>query len=58
MVGKQQKLIFLHSAYNAKNNSFEQELSYQIVNLAVTESREVTKYSEIELHCVDCHYFA
>ena len=43
MVGKQQKLIFLHSAYNVKNNSFEQVFSYQIVSLAVTESREVTK---------------
>ncbi len=43
MVGKQQKLIFLHSAYNARNNGFEQELSYQIVSLAVTESRVVTK---------------
>ncbi len=39
MVVKQQKLIFLHSAYNAKNNSFEQELSYQIVSLAVTKNR-------------------
>ena len=43
MVEKQQKLIFLHSAYNARNNGFEQELSYQIVSLAVTESRVVTK---------------
>ena len=43
MVGKQQKLIFLHSAYNARNNGFEQELSYQIVSLAVTEILEVTK---------------
>ena len=43
MVGKQQKLIFLHSAYNARNNGFEQELSYHIVSLAVTENREVTK---------------
>ena len=39
MVGKQQKLILLHSAYNARNNGFEQELSYQIVSLAVTENR-------------------
>ena len=39
MVGKQQKLFFLHSAYNARNNGFEQELSYQIVSLAVNENR-------------------
>jgi len=43
MVEKQQKLYFLHSAYNARNNSYEQEFCYQIVSLAVTESREVTK---------------
>ena len=43
MVDKQQKLIFLHSAYNAINNGYGQEFSYQIVSLAVTESREVTK---------------
>ena len=43
MVEKQQKLIFLHSAYKARNYGFEQVFSYQIVSLAVTESREVTK---------------
>ncbi len=43
MVVKQQKLIFLHSAYNARNNGYEQVFSYQIVSLAVTENREVTK---------------
>lgn len=39
MVGKQQKLIFLHSAYNARNNGYEQVFSYQIVSSVVTESR-------------------
>ena len=39
MVEKQQKAIFSHSAYNARNNGFEQVFSYQIVSLAVTESR-------------------
>ena len=43
MVDKQQKLIFLHSTYKARNNGYEQEFSYQIVSLAVTESREVMK---------------
>ena len=43
MVEKQQKTIFSHSTGYARNNGFEQELSYQIVILAVTESREVTK---------------
>ena len=43
MVEKQQKLILLHSAYNARNNGYGQEFSYQIVSLAVTESRVVTK---------------
>lgn len=43
MVEKQQKLIFLHSAYNARNNGYGQEFSYQIVSLAVTENWEVTK---------------
>lgn len=43
MVEKQQKLIFMHSAYNVRNNGYEQEFSYQIVSLAVTESQEVTK---------------
>ena len=39
MVGKQLKAILLHDLLNAKNNSFEQEFSYQIVSLAVTENR-------------------
>ena len=43
MVEKQQKLIFLYSAYNPRNNGYGQEFSYQIVSLAVTESREVMK---------------
>ena len=43
MVEKQQKLNFLHSAYNARSNGYEQEFSYQIVSLAVTESQQVTK---------------
>ena len=43
MVEKQQKLIFLHSAYNARYNGYGQEFSYQIVSLAVNESLEVTK---------------
>ena len=43
MVDKQQKLIFLHSTYKARNNGYEQEFSYQIVSSAVTESRVVTK---------------
>ena len=43
MVEKQQKLIFLHSAYNARNNGFEQVFSYQIISLAVTECQQVTK---------------
>ena len=43
MIEKQQKLIFLHSAYNARSNGYGQEFSYQIVSLAITESREVMK---------------
>lgn len=43
MVGKQQKAIFSHSWYYARNNGLGQEFSYQIVSLAVTENREVTK---------------
>ena len=43
MVEEQQKPNFLQSVGYARNNGFEQELSYQIVSLAVTESREVTK---------------
>ena len=43
MVGKQQKLIFLHSAYKARNYGFEQVFSYQIVSFVVTKSQEVTK---------------
>ena len=43
MVGKQHKAIFLHYLLNARNNGYGQEFSYQIVSLAVTESREVTK---------------
>ena len=58
MVEKQQKLIFLHSAYNARNNGYEQVFSYQIVSLAVTENWEETKQSAMASHCVDCHYFA
>ena len=43
MVGKQQKAFFFHSERYERNYGFEQVFSYQIVNLAVTESREVTK---------------
>ena len=43
MVEKQQKAIFSHSWYYARSNGYGQEFSYQIVSLAVTESREVTK---------------
>ena len=43
MVEEQQKLIFSHSRYYARNYGFEQVFSYQIVSLAVTESREVMK---------------
>ena len=43
MVEKQQKLNFLHSAYNARSNGYEQVFNYQIVNLAVTENWVVTK---------------
>ena len=43
MVEEQQKLIFLHSGYNARNNGYGQVFSYQIVSLAVTESQEVMK---------------
>ena len=43
MVEEQQKLIFSHSRYYARSNGYEQEFSYQIVSLAVTESREVMK---------------
>ena len=38
MVEKQLKVIFLRYLLNAKNNSFEQVFSYQIVSLAVSES--------------------
>ena len=38
MVGKQPKAIFLQDLLNAKNSSYGQEFSYQIVSLAVTES--------------------
>ena len=43
MVEEQQKAIISHSADYARNYGFGQEFSYQIVSLAVTESREVTK---------------
>ena len=43
MVEKQLKAILLHYLLNARNYGFEQVFSYQIVSLAVTESREVTK---------------
>ena len=43
MVEKQQKAILSHSTEHARNYGFGQEFSYQIVSLAVTESREVTK---------------
>lgn len=43
MVEKQQKAIISHSWDYARNYAFEQEFSYQIVSLVVTESREVTK---------------
>lgn len=43
MVEKQLKAILLHDLLNARNNGYEQEFSYQIVSLAVTESRVVTK---------------
>lgn len=43
MVGKQQKTLFFHSELYERNYSFEQVFSYQIVSLAVTESREVMK---------------
>ena len=43
MVGKQQKAFSFHSERYARNYGFEQVFSYQIVSLAVTESREVTK---------------
>ena len=43
MVEKQLKAFILHSTGYARNHGFGQEFSYQIVNLAVTESREVTK---------------
>ena len=43
MVEKQLEAILLHYLLNARNYGFEQVFSYQIVSLAVTESREVTK---------------
>ena len=43
MVEKQLKANFLHYLLNAKSIGYEQVFSYQIVSLAVTESREVTK---------------
>ena len=43
MVEEQQKPNFLQSVGYASNYGFRQGLSYQIVSLAVTESREVTK---------------
>ena len=43
MVEEQQKLIFSHSRYYARNYGFGQVFSYQIVSLAVTEILEVTK---------------
>ena len=43
MVVKQLEAIFLHYLLNARNNGYEQVFSYQIVSLAVTESRVVTK---------------
>ena len=43
MVGKQQKTILLRYLLNARSNNYEQVFSYQIVSLAVTESREVMK---------------
>ena len=58
MVEEQQKPNFLQSVGYASNYGFRQGFSYQIVSLAVTESREVTKKSVKALHCVDCHYFA
>ena len=43
MVEKQVKVNFLHYLLNARSNGYEQEFSYQIVSLAVTKGREVTK---------------
>ena len=43
MVEEQQKAIFSHSTDYARNYGFGKGFSYQIVSLAVTESREVTK---------------
>ena len=39
MVEEQQKAFFFHREHYERNHSFEQELSYQIVSLAVTENR-------------------
>ena len=43
MVEEQQKAVSFHSEYYERNYGFEQEFSYQIVSLTVTESRGVTK---------------
>ena len=43
MVEKQLKAIMFHYLNNARNYGFGQVFSYQIVSLAVTTSREVTK---------------
>ena len=58
MVEKQQKVFISRNTEHARNYGFGQEFSYQIVSLAVTESREVMKESAKTSHCVDCHYFA
>ena len=43
MVEEQHKATISHSTNFARDYSYEQGFSYQIVSFAVTESREVTK---------------